>query len=102
MKTNKNTNSNNDKNIEIKKCIHIEEDEELRKLKKGYAIIDNNESNSSGSRESENNNCEAKPLLPCDNVNQIMKDKENKYDINNENENNNINVINKMKIIISM
>ena len=74
-------NNNNNEIIEIKKFIDTREDEELRKIRKGYKIIDSKDSNdnmdnnSSGSE----NNCDSKPLIPNDNYKEIMKDKENKY-----------------------
>ena len=83
-------NSNNNKIIEIKKFIKIEEDEELRKIQRGYKKIDSKDSSdnnnlceSSGSE----NNCDSKPLIANDDYKQIMKDKENKY---NSNENSNV------------
>ena len=87
-----NTINNNIKAIEIKKYISIEEDEELSRIKKGYAKLDSNDSNnnfceSSGSE----NNCDLKPLLAHDDYKQIMIEKENKYNSNNEPPNNIIN-----------
>ena len=88
--TNNNNNKNdNNKNIEIKKFINIEEDEDLRKIKKGYAKLENNDSNLCESSGSENNACDAKPLLPSEDYEQIMKEKEKKYKIENEKENSN-------------
>ena len=84
---NDNINNNEDKNIEIKKFISIEEDEELRKIKKGYAKLNSDENNLGDSSGSENN-CDSKPLLPSDDFTQIMKDKENKYN-SDENDKNN-------------
>ena len=87
--------------INIKKFINIEEDEELTKIKKGYIKLetsDNNLCESSGSE----NNCDSKPLLPNKDMQQIMKEKENKYNSNDENieinENENINNINNINI----
>ena len=86
------SNNNNNEIIEIKKFIKIEEDEELRKIQKGYKKIDNRDSsdindnnNPYESSESENN-CDTKPLIENDDYKQIMKDKENKY-ISNDNSN---------------
>ena len=75
-------NLNNDKIIEIKKFISIEEDEELSKIKKGYSKIDNNENNNMLESSESENNCDTNPLLTndeCKDYRQIMKDKEYKY-----------------------
>ena len=95
-------NLNNDKIIEIKKFISIEEDEELSKIKKGYSKIDNNENNNMLESSESENNCDTNPLLTndeCKDYRQIMKDKEYKYCSTNEysdsiNELNNNNKIN--------
>ena len=76
-----NTNENN-KIIEIKKYILIEEDEELSRIKKGYAKLDSNDNNLCESSGSENN-YDSKPLLANDDYKQIMKDKESLYNSNN-------------------
>ena len=88
----KNKNENN-KIIEIKKFIVIEEDEELSKIKKGYAKLDSNDSNLCESSGSENN-CDSKPLLANDDFKQVMKDKENLYNSKNDNLENNENDLN--------
>ena len=77
--------------IEIKKFINIDEDEQLSRIKKGYIKLETNENNLCESSGSENN-YDSKPLLSNNNYNsndiiQIMKEKENKYN----NEENNIN-----------
>ena len=80
-------NVNNDKIIEIKKFISIEEDEELSKIKKGYSKIDNNENNNMLESSESENNCDTNPLLAndeCKDYRQIMKDKEYKYCSTNE------------------
>ena len=79
--------------IEIKKFINIEEDEELSRIKKGYIKLESNENNLCESSGSENNNCDSKPLLSknSSDVIQIMKEKEYKYNSNNEEINININ-----------
>lgn len=71
--------------IEIKKYISIEEDEELSRIKKHYIKLNSKDDNLCDSSGSENNNCDSKPLLPKDDFKQIMLDKENKYNSNNEN-----------------
>ena len=107
-------NKSGNNTIEIKKFISIEEDEELSRIKKDYIKLNSKDDNleSSGS---ENNNCDSKPLLPKDDFKQIMIDKENKYNSNNENviiedekketniisdnnNNNNLNIDNELKI----
>ena len=85
-----NISNNNNKIIEIKKFIKIEEDEELRKIQKGYKKVDSKDSsdnNNLGESSGSENNCDSKPLIANDDYKQIMKDKENKY---NSNENSNI------------
>lgn len=85
----KKENNENNKIIEIKKYISIEEDEELSRIKKGYAKLETNETNLCESSGSENN-CDSKPLLVNNSdVKQIMKEKENKYNSNNEDNDNN-------------
>ena len=79
-----NKDNKENKNIEIKKYISIEEDEELSRIKKGYAKLETNETNLCESSGSENN-CDSKPLIISNgDIKQIMKEKENKYNSNNE------------------
>ena len=79
--------------IEIKKHINTEEDVELSRIKKGYIKLETNENNLCESSGSENNNCDSKPLLSKNSTDviQIMKEKESKYNSNNEEINININ-----------
>ena len=79
------SNKNSNNTIEIKKYISIEEDEELSRIKKDYIKLNSKDDNLCESSGSENNNCDSKPLLPKDDFKQIMIDKENKYNSNNEN-----------------
>ena len=80
-----NNNINKNKIIAIKKYISIEEDEDLRKIKKGYTKLDSNDSNNLGESSGSENNCDSKPLLETQDYKQIMKDKENQYNSNSIN-----------------
>ena len=78
----------NNNNVELKKYIIIEEDEELRKIKKGYSMIDNNNISNLTESSGSENNYDTKPLLDNDDYKQIMKEKENFYNSDNEEEKN--------------
>ena len=92
----------NNINIDKKKFITIEEDEELSKIKKGYTKLNTYEENLCESSGSENN-CDSKPLLITNNnignIQEIMKNKENKYNNNNQNNIENKEIENKEKNI---
>ena len=84
INNNENENENKEKIIEFKKYISIEEDEELSRIKKGYQKLESSDNNLCESSGSENN-CDSKPLLKTNSdIKQIMKEKENKYNANNE------------------
>ena len=94
---NKEEDKKDNKIIEIKKYISIEEDEELSRIKKGYSRLEMNENNLCESSGSENN-CDSKPLLlsksNSEDIKRVMREKENKYNSNNEDNNINIENIN--------
>ena len=70
--------------LNLNKYISIEEDEELSRIKKGYQKLESSDNNLCESSGSENN-CDSKPLLKTNSdIKQIMKEKENKYNTNNE------------------
>ena len=71
--------------IELKKFISIDEDEELTKIKKGYIKLESSDNNNLCESSGSENNCDSKPLLVNKgDIKQIMKEKENKYNSNNE------------------
>ena len=49
--------------IELKKFISIDEDEELTKIKKGYIKLETSDNNNLCESSGSENNCDSKPLL---------------------------------------